>query len=672
MSEHGFGYVAPETPDPRNWPLSKLIAMVEAGVAQPVSWNDPVVLDQGQTPHCFPTGTLVRMADGSSRPIEDVRPTEWVMTAEGKSGQVLAVMARDYAGPLLHPRVRGHGHLSCTPDHLILTDRGYVAAGDLKRGDSVALTRSSVSWVRRCFDFSEVVADGEYRREESRYESHLGGVVTHIAAPPKTVELSAEFGRLLGLYAAEGHGHKYTSCFSFGQHERDTLVAETVDLLRSTLGIVGRVQHRPNNVDQVQVGGKHWMMFFDRLLGKGAGAKRLHPLITSGPDEFRLALLHGWLDGDGHKRRQREDGVTISHRLALDMFHIANDLGLRPVLRKSKTQHTNKKDRWDLEFAQNDSNPAGQSTLTDTATWRKFQCSQTSDYVGNVWNLEVEGDHSYVAEGIGVHNCVGFAGANFYATQEANAPADPTVSNQLGHDLYYECKVIDGQPKAENGSSIHTLMQVLKNRGAISAYAFAAHSSEVYDWLAKYGPAITGLSWYTGMEYPGPDRVMKLTGNIVGGHATIITAKDILVGNARYYKFRNQWGRSWGVNGDAYLSDENLDRLMHMMGEVAMAVKIVKTPTPPKPPTPPTPVPPSPDVKLPWSDWPAEYAAQGWALKNNAIVTGASDGKFHPDERMSQVQAEVVFRRLQTMRTTYGKPVTRLEFALAAASLLEK
>ena len=38
--------------------------------------------DQGREGACFPMGVLVRMADGQHCAIEDVRPLDWVQTAE--------------------------------------------------------------------------------------------------------------------------------------------------------------------------------------------------------------------------------------------------------------------------------------------------------------------------------------------------------------------------------------------------------------------------------------------------------------------------------------------------------------------------------------------------------------------------------------------------------------
>jgi hypothetical protein len=42
----------PNTEDTRDWSPKRLAALIETGQAVPVTWNDPVVLSQGSTPHC--------------------------------------------------------------------------------------------------------------------------------------------------------------------------------------------------------------------------------------------------------------------------------------------------------------------------------------------------------------------------------------------------------------------------------------------------------------------------------------------------------------------------------------------------------------------------------------------------------------------------------------------
>jgi hypothetical protein len=52
VSKHGLGR-NPNPPDSRDWPVSRLVAMIEAGVAVPVSWvRRSGQLDQGSTGHC--------------------------------------------------------------------------------------------------------------------------------------------------------------------------------------------------------------------------------------------------------------------------------------------------------------------------------------------------------------------------------------------------------------------------------------------------------------------------------------------------------------------------------------------------------------------------------------------------------------------------------------------
>jgi hypothetical protein len=51
---------------------------------------------------------------------------------------------------------------------------------------------------------------------------------------------------------------------------------------------------------------------------------------------------------------------------------------------------------------------SSQSVTDSAATWRKVTSLEAVPYEGWVFNFEVEGHHSYIAQGIGVHNCVCF------------------------------------------------------------------------------------------------------------------------------------------------------------------------------------------------------------------------------------------------------------------------
>jgi hypothetical protein len=97
--------------------------------------------DQQQTNYCVPAGTMIRMADGSAKPIQDVKFSDEVVTAEGNVKKVTRTMDRYTNEPLLTPIMWEHSHFHATGEHPILTKRGYVRLIDLKTGDEVASPR---------------------------------------------------------------------------------------------------------------------------------------------------------------------------------------------------------------------------------------------------------------------------------------------------------------------------------------------------------------------------------------------------------------------------------------------------------------------------------------------------------------------------------------------------
>jgi hypothetical protein len=181
--------------------------------------------------------------------------------------------------------------------------------------------------------------------------------------------------------------------------------------------------------------------------------------------------------------------------------------------------------------------------------------------------------------------CVGYAAAAFKATAEVNAPADDTVTNKTGDDIYAACKVIDGDN--EDGTNIRSAAKVIKKMGVIDAYAFGSRA-QGKDWVAKYGPVILGVRWDYGMEEPDSKGYVHPDGNEAGGHAVLWRGVNVPTN-----KLRNSWG-DWGpLHGDCLITDRDLTDVLSGNGEVMMAVKLVK-PTPPPPPPPP----PAPDNTL--------------------------------------------------------------------------
>ena len=86
---------------------------------------------------CHPRGSMVRMADGTWQPIEEVALGDEVRRADGTIGQVEQQHAY-LAAPVLRLITRS-GEIQATPNHQMHTNRGWIEAGQVAAGDVLTL-----------------------------------------------------------------------------------------------------------------------------------------------------------------------------------------------------------------------------------------------------------------------------------------------------------------------------------------------------------------------------------------------------------------------------------------------------------------------------------------------------------------------------------------------------
>jgi hypothetical protein len=368
--------------------------------------------DQNGKGYCFPAGTRVRMADGSQKKIEDMKLLDEVLTAEGNVGRVMQCHVREHKGELVKIKAWGHGHLRLTPNHSVLTRRGYVPAGELVPDDLIAVPKYAPQ-------ASAIVLTAEHVRAARRILVGGGEVNPGVYNPvPDVISLTPGAGRIFGLWLAEGHADGTTNSvvWSFDVEETETLAAGLVQLLSDEWGLTATTRPGPGpNVTQVVIRGKLWCQLFKSLCGQLAGGKRIHADLMGGPREFLEALFWGWMDGDGCRRGRRGKayhcGATISHDLALNMYDVANFLGLTPAITREQPQQNRyaktRRPVWKVQVNPNPSDfrPNYRMYVEERYVWRTVRFVEREPFVGTVFNIGVEGDNSYVAEGVGVHNC---------------------------------------------------------------------------------------------------------------------------------------------------------------------------------------------------------------------------------------------------------------------------
>jgi hypothetical protein len=552
----------------------------------------PPVLDQGHLGSCFPSGTHIRMADGSERCIEDVRLLDRVVTAEGGTGRVLQTMVRIETDSVIRLRLWGHSHLRMTAEHPVLTKRGYVPVRELSKDDFVALLRYAGTEAHDSVAPAAFVAQpvNTLRRntlvrfgDPHGRTSTTTAVAVNIRPLPSAIPLSGAFGRIIGLFLAEGSCDSSKVRWDFAADEDDTLVAELVHLLTEELGVEPHSRRRGNGSIQVTVYGTHWSRLFKGLCGTGAGLKMLHPHLWGGSREFLRAVLDGWLDGDGWRRikAQGRAGVTISQKLALAMFDIAQSEGLRPVI-QYQVPSINKwvqsrQPRWTI--AMDAKGDEWRNQQDDTHIWRRVRLVEREDFVGPVYNLSVEGDESYVAEGIGVHNCTANAIAGAIEFERLKQNLSDLVPSRLF--IYYNERVIEGTVNSDSGAEIRDGIKSVAQQGvcpetewpydiskfdqqppasayqdalmdrAVSYQLVVQNLTQMKGCLASGYPFVLGFTVYESFESPD----VAKTGHApmpgpgeqqIGGHAVLAVGYD---DSQQWFIVRNSWGAAWGMSG---------------------------------------------------------------------------------------------------------------------------
>jgi hypothetical protein len=155
------------------------------------------------------------------------------------------------------------------------------------------------------------------------------------------------------------------------------------------------------------------------------------------------------------------------------------------------------------------------------------------------------------------------------------APVEDTYQNADGNAIYYDAKVIDGEPKAEDGSSVRSGAKAMQNRKRLSAYAFASSIDQVVEWLTNHGPVVFGTNWTNDMFTKDADGFVHPTGSVAGGHCyTAIGYHPAKVlGNGKTVE-AIEYDNSWGTWGRFFMTVEDAAKLLASQGEACLTLEL--------------------------------------------------------------------------------------------------
>jgi hypothetical protein len=142
-------------------------------------------------------------------------------------------------------------------------------------------------------------------------------------------------------------------------------------------------------------------------------------------------------------------------------------------------------------------------------------------------------------------------------------------------DIYSLATRLDGvsdgyYPPTDTGSSGLAVAKAMKQEGMIGSYS---HAFDIDAALAalQAGPIITGVNWYEGFDTPDANGLVKIAGQIRGGHELVgrgyVSAPnpdDALI------LLDNSWGLGYGNGGHFYWTVATWKKLLAQQGDVTI------------------------------------------------------------------------------------------------------
>lgn len=370
-----------------------------------ISWSSP----------CFPAGTLVHTENGY-KPIEQVEVGDTVLTHTNEYHRVTELMEHT-ASQLVSINAMCFDSLTCTANHpFYVRKRKYV-------GHKWERTFLEPQWLE-AKDLDRSYFLGYAINTKSELPKWGGCLKNYWGHNIPEDKLSALFGKgefwyLMGRYVGDGWkripkegGAVVTICCS----DRNE------DSLKQALDAVGFHYHvsRERTVCKYHLCSKELCSFVERY-GYMAYGKRVDQETINLPVDLLRSFVEGYVDSDGclNKSDQCYKITTVSRELMYTaaqciakVYHCPVRLYRTPRRKTTVIEGriANQRDSYQLVWHPS-KRKQDHAFYEDGIVWFPIKSVDTIPYDGLVYNLEVETDHSYTANGAIVHNCQDFSQA---------------------------------------------------------------------------------------------------------------------------------------------------------------------------------------------------------------------------------------------------------------------
>jgi DNA (cytosine-5)-methyltransferase 1 len=390
-------------------------------------WDvDPVEVTEGNpvalcwlSPDCFPVGTLI-LTNKGYQAIEEIKVGDTVLTHKQRWRAVIETSTAQKQ----IVEIRGHGHhgLQCSMEHpFFVKSRTNVWKNDIRQYRAVY---SSPEWAPA----SMLQKDWYWSSPTIIPKLEIPDMLSN--AKERKLSIDSRLMWLAGRYVGDGWTRlterRAELVIICGKHESGELKSRIDMWPRTGRRVVdGELSWNSRELRtavQYYTNSRALVKWLRENFGHSAKMKRIPAWLYGANKEIKEAFLDGYLSADGWKGKCRfgKEMIelnTVSKMLAYGLKQLAMTMGFSVSVHinnspnkiiEGRAVKSNKiyKVKWRKELTKGHA----QTFVEDGLLWSPIRDKEVKG-INTVYNIGVEEDESYIAEGIVVHNCKHFSKA---------------------------------------------------------------------------------------------------------------------------------------------------------------------------------------------------------------------------------------------------------------------
>ena len=411
--------------------------------------------------HCLIPGSLIHLRNNVKK-IEEIQVGEEVLTHKGIFKKVNEVLVNDYSGKLIkiipwyfreglattpeHPfyAIKSHKNCKstkglckplcsqdkcCKKKYYLKYTPQWVQAKDVEKGDFLVYPRINTERDINEINLSDYL--NNFKLIDKEWIIHKNAR-NHTGKLKKIIKIDERFCRFLGYFLSEGYLIRDIGIgFSFHSKEKE-YIQEVISTVKDYFGFeITKIDSRRENQGDLIFSSKLLNSFFGNFYFnsiKKANGKFIPSEFVNLPKNKLAEIFRGWWRGD--------TGYTISRQLSNQMKLICLKLGIIPSISFDSVQKYEKRGKHfiggreikakndlisfsNLSFFEEDYGMLREQCfkkfvnklkrkhgwVDENYVYLPVKKIEKEDYNGEVYNLEVEEDNSYVSEFACIHNC---------------------------------------------------------------------------------------------------------------------------------------------------------------------------------------------------------------------------------------------------------------------------